>query len=312
MKNNMPKQYLFIFFIIITTAVYPESNGVKTDEPAWVSYQKGMYEYTKGEYGKALYYFQQALDRAKVMPEAEMAIGDVYLTQGEYILAEKQYEKAYQNQRVFSIPNQRYTLLYRMAELYERWNKYDKMEAQLLNIVKESETFSSEKYLFFKKKLQESYLTKGINRMVKLYRLEDTFATQAHVKLAVFYYQTGRYDEALENSIFGVLIIISEGIKDLRRWLPDYPESTAYPEFDLQEFLNLGFEYESVEDYLLDMHIFEHLYYLAAISYVEKNLTQAKYIWNVLAQHPKAGYAGEMARSQLKNPRVAPLLPAED
>jgi tetratricopeptide (TPR) repeat protein len=302
----------FIMFILLTASLAAESFGGNSSEPAWISYQKGLYEYARGEYGKALYYFREALDRATVMPEAELAIGDVYMTQGEYVLAEQQYEKAYKQHRVFSIPDQKYTVLYRMAELYERWNKYDQMEKKLLEVVGDSEVFSGEKYTFFKQKLQESYLTKGINRMVKLYRLEDTFATSAHVKLAVFYYRTGRYYAAFENSIFGVLIIISEGISELRRWIPDYPESTVYKEFDLREFLELAYSYQSVRDYLENMHIFQHLYYLAAISYVQGKYTQAKYIWSIIAEHPYSGEAGNMAANQIKNPRVAPLLPVEE
>jgi len=312
MNKLVRKLLCYTVCVFLAASFYAESLGDNSNEPAWISYQKGLYEYSRGEYGKALYYFREALDRATVMPEAEMAIGDVYMTQGEYVLAEKQYEKAYEQHRVFSIPDQRYTVLYKMAELYDRWNKYDKMEQKLLTVVKDSEVFSGEKYTFFKQKLQESYLNKGINRLVKLYRLEDTFATLAHVKLAVFYYQTGRYYAAFENSIFGVLIIISEGINELKRWIPDYPESTVYKEFDLKEFLELAYSYQSVRDYLEQMHIFEHLYYLAAISYVQEKYTQATYIWSIIAEHPYSGYAGDMALNQIKNPRVAPLLPVEE
>ncbi|MBN1799458.1 MAG: hypothetical protein JW822_12865 [Spirochaetales bacterium] len=312
MNNFLRKCLTLTVFIVLAVFCSAESLEGNANEPAWISYQKGLYEYSRGEYGKALYYFREALDRATVMPEAEMAIGDVYMTQGEYVLAEKQYEKAYDQNRVFSIPDQKYTVLYRMVELYDRWNRYDKMEQKLLAIVKDSEVFSGEKYTFFKQKLQESYLAKGINRMVKLYRLEDAFATSAHLKLAVFYYRTGRYYTAFENSIFGVLIIISEGINELRRWIPDYPESTVYPEFDLKEFLELAYNYQSVRDYLEQMHIFEHLYYLAAISYVLEKYTHATYIWSIIAEHPHAGYAGNIALNQIKNPRVAPLIPVED
>jgi tetratricopeptide (TPR) repeat protein len=311
--NKLVKRLLIYLVCIFTTGTYfAESVGGISNEPAWISYQKGVYEYSRGEYGKALFYFREALNRNPVMPEAEMAIGDVYMTQGEYVIAEKQYTKAYEEHRVFSIPNQKYTVLYKLADLYERWNKYDKMEAELLTIVKDSEVFTGEKYAFFKRKLQESYLTKGINRMVKLYRLEDTFATRAHLKLAVFYYKTGRYYPAFENSLFGVLTIISQGIEELKAWIPDYPENAQYPEFDLKVFLELGYSYPSVRDYLEEMRIFEQLYYLAAISYVQGNTQRSSNIWGIIAADPHSGNAGELSKSQIKNPRIAPLLPAED
>jgi tetratricopeptide (TPR) repeat protein len=270
--NNFVKKLLIYLVCIFSAGSYfAETVGGISNEPAWISYQKGLYEYSRGEYGKALFYFREALNRNPVMPEAEMAIGDVYMTQGEYVIAEKQYLKAYDERRVFSVPEQTYTVQYKLADLYERWNKYDKMEAGLLAIVNDSQVFTSEKYAFFKRKLQESYLTNGINRMVKLYRLADTFATRAHLRLAVFYYKSGRYYPAFENSI-----------------------------------------YQPVRDYLEDLRIFEELYYLAAISYVQGDLKEANYLWGVIASDPNSGRAGELSRNQIKNPRVAPLLPAED
>jgi tetratricopeptide (TPR) repeat protein len=313
MSKYIKRIILYLICIFAAASYYAEtvgSGGNDSNGPAWISYQKGLYEYSRGEYGRALNYFKAALNRNPVMPEAEMAIGDVYLAQGEYVIAEKQYLKAYDERRVFSIPDQKYTVLYKLADLYERWNKYDKMEAELLRIVGDSEVFTGDRYAFFKRKLQESYLTKGINRMVKLYRLKDTFATEAHLKLAVFYYKTGRYYNAFENSIFGVLTIISQGIDALKAWIPDYPESKQYPEFDLNEFLNLGYSYQPVRDYLERMRIFEQLYYLAAISYVQGDVAEANHIWTIIAGNPHSGKAGQLAGSQLKNPRVSPLLPA--
>jgi tetratricopeptide (TPR) repeat protein len=311
--NNFVKKLLIYLVCIFSAGSYfAETVGGISNEPAWISYQKGMYEYSRGEYGKALFYFREALNRNPVMPEAEMAIGDVYMTQGEYVIAEKQYLKAYDERRVFSIPEQTYTVQYKLADLYERWNKYDKMEAGLLAIVNDSQVFTSEKYAFFKRKLQESYLTNGINRMVKLYRLADTFATRAHLRLAVFYYKSGRYYPAFENSIFGVLTVISQAIEELKNWIPDYPENEQYPEFDLKVFLEVGYSYQPVRDYLEDLRIFEELYYLAAISYVQGDLKEANYLWGVIASDPNSGRAGELSKNQIKNPRVAPLLPAED
>ncbi len=54
--------------------------------------------------------------------------------------------------------------------------------------------------------LLRSYLTRGLDRTLRLYRLEDAgFALAAHAKLGWFDYRTGRYEPAsLQHSLFAL------------------------------------------------------------------------------------------------------------
>jgi len=47
-----------------------------------------------------------------VMPEADVAIGDVYFYQGDYPLPERQYQKALEMKAAFTIPGFSYEILY--------------------------------------------------------------------------------------------------------------------------------------------------------------------------------------------------------
>ena len=83
-----------------------------SDEPAWVFYEKGKREVDNRELGNAVYYFQLAIEKNNQFPEVEMALGDLYLEEGEFALSEIKYKLAYDLRNYFIILDDRYAVLY--------------------------------------------------------------------------------------------------------------------------------------------------------------------------------------------------------
>ena len=65
-------------------------------------------------------------------PEVYKLIGDIYKLEGEYKFAEDYYKKALDNSNVLNIPNDRFELLYSLAEISEINEDYKRMEIRLL------------------------------------------------------------------------------------------------------------------------------------------------------------------------------------
>ena len=285
-------------FLVLLYCFLSGMLAAENTDPAWVYYEKALYEMSKKEYGQALYYLKLALELQPLMPEAEMAIGDIYFYKPEYTLAELQYKKAYDNRKAFLIPDYKYILLYKMVRLYRNWYKYLDMVATL-NMVIEDDIPN---YKDFESRMKKLYIDKGFDALLRYYRLEQTFAAQAHCELAWYSYRMHRFDTAIMHSILGIVSIISEAMRELRRVMPDYEYTT------LDDFLNTAFNNRVARTYLQQTRLFEHLYYLAASSWEKGHFRNAKYIWQVIAASPYSeGYA-KNAQDQLTNPRLEPAL----
>ena len=92
--------------------------------------RKGI-EYFGNSIQNLLTYLQESL----FFPEAQKLIGDIYRLEGEYDFAETYYLLALENAAVLDIPEQKYEILYLLAEISRLKKDYDKMEVRLLNLL---------------------------------------------------------------------------------------------------------------------------------------------------------------------------------
>ena len=268
-----------------------------SSEPAWVEYAKGIKEINAKNYGQALYYLKSALKTARVMPEAELALGDVYFFQGDYVLAEKQYIKAWEEQVAFQVPDEKYQALYRLAKLYRLQKEFAKYEATLQKITASDPLFSDKLNAFFKENLKRLYINKGFDEAFKLNRMDEDFATEAFAELAWFYYRSYRFEYALDFSLYSVIPVLSEAMKELRANLPGYQYTT------LSELFREALRFPYIKDYLAERNIYSRLYYLALTSYeLVKTRDIGLYLLKILASLSEAGDYQRLARAQLAKP----------
>ena len=111
----------FVLILLLPSTLLPAQTNNFVE--AWFLYEQGKakLEDPEGpELGEALLSFQEAIDkRGGVFPEAEMAIGDIYFQEGAFALAKRQYDKAFELRRGMEIAEEKYTILYRLADLHE-------------------------------------------------------------------------------------------------------------------------------------------------------------------------------------------------
>lgn len=295
--------FLFLMSVLITSKYLP-AQDTATRTPTWILYERGKYELYTKELGKALHLFRKAIEKAGIFPEAELALGDVYFMEGELVLAEQQYKKAYMLKNSFYIPEEEYAVLLKLAYLYEIKKEYKNMEDQLLKILENQPYYANVEYSHFRGSFMDTYAEKGLDHLLKLFRIEKvSFATKAHTDLGWFYYRTGRFYQSVFHSLLSINIIVSNSITELRKYHPYYEYSK------MNSFIHSSFDRENIKEYLLETNIFRVLYYLASASYAIGYPAHAEFIWNILADPENSTldsirHYGDLSRQQIISPWV--------
>ena len=178
--------------------------------PGWLLYEEGNALFEQREFGRALQRYKDAVDMAGILPEAEAAIGDVYREEGELDLALQQYQKAYNHRNTLAVSDTRYDIQYRMASVYKDQEMYRLMEDTLLAIVSDDVNWGKGTNSRLRTQVEALYYNRGMDQVLRLYRFDDSFATQAHADLGWFYYRTGRFPQAVTHSLYAVIACSSE------------------------------------------------------------------------------------------------------
>jgi tetratricopeptide (TPR) repeat protein len=310
------KAMVALCMCLILTAALPAAAIPDPFLEAWFLYEQGKAKMEipgGGEMGEALLLFAQAIDkRGGTFPEAEIALGDIYRAEGAYALAKRQYDKAWDRQAGFEIPEEKYTVLYRLAELAEMQNKYGDMESDLLRVLEEQPSAAGSQHEALQNAMKKTYLEKGLDQTFRLYRLERvSFAATAHSRLGWLFYRTGRFDSGSAGAIMHLLlaldIMVTEMMAELRRADPEYVYST------LEDFLGRAARRENVAQYIRESGFVEDLYYLAAATWAAGEYpSRAAAIWRILASGrldpALVGDVADRARRQLQSPWVEPYL----
>ncbi|HUV06371.1 MAG TPA: hypothetical protein VMX75_01500 [Spirochaetia bacterium] len=382
------KVSLSIFIILIANfLVQPQSS--EQEQPTWLIFEQGKKELEKGEYGQALHLFQKALERKSIYPEVELALGDIYRLEGEPLLAEKQYRKAYSLKSFFLVPEDRFIVLYRLAQLLKDENRTEELSRTLLSIIKDGveriektrfensllkriikaddrrfllgiyhfeeeaqtyslaqqlnpeeefrlkgimgqagyKTYHSDVFEDNRGRFLSTYLEKGIDRLLLLYRLDTRSMAKAHGELGEIYNRKiagaglegnappkelrDECEIAITHYVFSLVILLSDALAEMHFVSPDYRFQ------GLSGFFKQAARRENVRGFLLDAGVFKYLYYLGVATHAIEKLDQPvvelrkgrdREIWELLENEPMAGRYQELARKQLSTPWVQPLL----
>ena len=202
---------------------------------------------------------------AKVFPEAQKIIGDVYKLEGEYQFAEEYYSLALKNADVLDIPDEKYEILYMLADISRLEGDLPKMEIRLMNILAEDKTY---KDAALKRSMIGTISANKNDSMTKffnLYRANSYNCIDAYNQLAEYYHEANRNDKALE---FAALAAITS--------------LTRINEILISR--NSIYEYENIEGFMQ-----EASYYQDIIEWGNKNSAWKSF--NILANYStEAGY----------------------
>ena len=258
--------------------------------------------FAQREYGRALQLYKEALSAAGIFPEAEIGIGDVLFEEGEFQLAREQYEKAYSQKNAFRMTETQYEVLYKLADLYQDENMFNQMEGALLKIEADDKEFSGPDGARQRDQIKRNFTTKGIDRALFLYQFDVPFAQGAHSRLGLFYYRSGRYEQAIAELLYSVIYSSTQVNSALRSRDADYQFTT------LSELLAAVQGKKDLAQYAADSSLFRDLYYLAGSSYAFGFPAHATQIWKLIAASGISGNYAALAARQLKAPWIEKVL----
>ena len=163
------------------------------------------YDFFQDSISNLLDYIKGNID----FPEADKLIGDVYKIDTEYDFAKYYYEKALKKSEILNIPNEKYEILYMLADIEYLQNNFSEMEKWLLMIIAEDNNYKN-------KALQTSLVNtinknnkKAVEDFFKLYRADGIYCIQAYDKLSSYYKVNNQTEKALFFSSLSVLTIYS-------------------------------------------------------------------------------------------------------
>ena len=180
--------------------------------------RKGI-EYFDNSMQNLLTYLQESL----LFPEAQKLIGDIYRLEGEYDFAETYYLLALENAAVLDIPEQKYEILYLLAEISRLKKDYDKMEVRLLNLLVEDKNFKDKNLISSMVRTIKSSKKGTMEKFFTLYRADSYIFIDAYNQLAEFYY---KLTKALEFACLSAITSFSKISEILEERNLDYEYST--------------------------------------------------------------------------------------
>lgn len=317
-----------LVLILIHGTVY----GSLAQEPSWILLERGKVAYESQELSSALDFFVAAVDMEDNFPEGEFWLGQVYVAQGQKVLAEEQYRLALDLSIYLRVPDEKYLFSYALAELLMDSGKNRRREAEnILSEITETEGASSASKIALEHLYIENFVSKGLDELLYLYRDELMQSLRAHQTLGEIAWEEARYRTALRHSVRTVLSLLSTAIQQFidydANWrfdidpigdemFPDRDVRYPYDNDGISDLLiRLENETPQVLEWLENSGFWPQLYLLSVSLYAEGYWERASSLWNLLAPSDsitginipmkKAGIWGNLAAQQLQEPFIS-------
>ncbi|MBO7135471.1 MAG: hypothetical protein J6V73_02475 [Spirochaetaceae bacterium] len=142
-------------------------------------------------------------------PEADYLLGKLYIFEGEYTVADKYLTNAWLNAGILDIPDQKFDILYQMANLAKLQKNDEKYEKSLLLIIADDNYIKPDGTDDIFIKAVKQYIARDdttIDKLFTLYRSKAYTSLNAYYLLADYYASKGNSDKALSMSTLATLI----------------------------------------------------------------------------------------------------------
>jgi len=155
--------------------------------------------------------FMDYIKERIAFPEADYITGRIYSIQGEYRQAMAYYEKAYKKVNLLEIPDERFSIIYSIADTAGLLGMHDMQEKYLLLVITEDPTFGSTVLESNKLKSMLGSLTKEktTDKFFRLYRVNKEIALKAYNDLSRLYLEAGNAKRSLATSALAANIAIT-------------------------------------------------------------------------------------------------------
>lgn len=145
------------------------------------------------------------IKKSQSFPEADYLIAQIYIIEGEYAIAIDYLEKAYMASEMLSIPDEKYEILFSLAEIYEFQGDFNKMEEYLLLILSKEPMYRNKNRINALLKSIASPKKNCVEQFFKLYRADNYDLLKSFFKLSKYYKDVSEEEKALYTASLGVV-----------------------------------------------------------------------------------------------------------
>ncbi len=318
------KRFVFAVFVLVLCIAglraqdqVPAITGKQPDylgdsvrqAPAWLLRNWGRAARLDHQLSDAFLLLNRSLEKDPLNPETLAELALAYVDSGDSHQAREQLERALANRARLNSNDSEYFILYQLADIHRQSNERQsdlEYETILLEIVSHDEEFMSrdEFSVNLRKSIRDNLFIlpndggTSLDRMLRLYRIQDSFSREAHLELGLYYVHGGRYDDALDHLLFAVLKPYTRLIERMRIDDPLYSFENS------RQFFSFVSRRSEWIRYLQISRFDEALYYLASAVYGVNPGLPAVYrgIWGTVGFLPFESEFKQKAASQLKNP----------
>ena len=197
--------------------------------------------------------FMSYLEEKVAFPEADYITGNIYSIQGEYKQAMFYFERAYSKVHLLEIPDERFSIIYSIADVAGLLGQHDKQEKYLLLVLTEDPTFGSTVLESSKLKAMLNTIAKEktTDKFFRLYRVNKEIALKAYRDLSKIYLEAGNKKRSLTTSALAASIALTS----LSEMLEKADFSYVYSDF--KDVLNRTGKNASIRQWAEDKNLWD-------------------------------------------------------
>jgi len=255
----------------------------RNDSAAISAFDRVLLNHPPAFFDKSVRNMLAWLEKRLVYPEADFLVGQIYEAEGEQDLALSYYRKAWENRDMLDIPDEQYTLIYRMADLSANMQNFGAQETYLLLILLEDPVFGKpgEESPTLRAMLRTLETEQTTDKYYLLYRHSGIDRYKAYLDLAGFYYYDSRrrLDRALPVAALASTIAVTGLADALVR------SDFEYTYRGLPDLMFRTGKKPEVAAWAKKIRLWDSFLVLSSILYDHGERTQARYLWTLLAEN---------------------------
>ena len=235
------------------------------------------------------------LENSKDFPEAHKIIGDIYKLEGEYSFAEEYYLMALEKADVLDIPDEKYEILYMLAEISKIQGDYPKMEIRLMNILAEDKNYHDAAIKRAMKGTIAANKKDSMEKFFNLYRADSYTCINAYNQLAEYYHDAHRNDKAIDFACLAAITSFTRIVEIL------YSRNSVYEYENLEGFMQEASFYDDVIEWGRANRAWESFNILASYASEEGYTNFSTALLRVIARYTPETYWQRDAVLQLEH-----------
>jgi hypothetical protein len=248
--------------------------------------------------GDSLAALEREAAALRYYPEAEYAIGKIYLAEAELGLAELQIRRAVDMAESLDVPAEKGAMLEELAEVYRAAGKDRDYELVLREVADTAELFSKRQE-FLRVAMERTLTRDGFDKFMMLYRIDEGFARSAYSKLGYYYLERGR-PLAVMYLAASVNIALSDTIAAIRAREPGFVYS------DIRNLLGRIAADPKISRYARESGLYRDMTLLGESLALVGARDSSRGIWRALAATKDAAPWDAAAAEALARPAGAP------